>query len=134
MKQKCLTANAELVETVVNLEAGNKKLIRQQRVELHGCVGARTSLEKGIKEARTNEVVANKKTEKSNNRITKLTHRLETETKNRKLAEGEMGRLVRGKGLLTKQGKAVAKVIREDADCAIKQSEQISATKVCYQQ
>lgn len=82
--------------------------------------------------AKSSEVVVNKKLDKADKRNSVLTDRLETETKKRKLAEGELERLVRGKGLLTKKGKAIAKVVREDADRAIKQNEQILATEVCY--
>ena len=132
MKQKCMTANAELFGMVVDLRADKKKLIRQQRAELHEAVGAMTSLEKELSVAKTSEVVLSKKLDKADKRNSVLTDRLETETQKRKLVEGELGRLVRGKGLLTKKGKAIAEVVREDADRAIKQQEQVSATKVCH--
>ena len=48
MKQKCMQANAELVGAVVNLQAVNKKMTRDHRVDVHGCVGA---IHSSVKEA-----------------------------------------------------------------------------------
>ena len=56
MKQKCMTANAELFD----------KLIRLQRAELHEVVGMMISLEKELSMAKTSKAAHDKKLDKAN--------------------------------------------------------------------
>ena len=60
-----------------------------------------------------------------------MTKQKEIETEKRKLSEGEMGRLVRGKNMLTNMGRTIAKVVHEGAEQDIKRVEQVASIKVC---
>jgi hypothetical protein len=130
-KRKLMAANAELMETIVNQDSVLTQMRREHRFDLQQCLGTITASGKREAAVKGNIEAANKKTERAQKKVAVLTKQKETETEKRKLSEGEMGRLMRGKNMLTNKGRAIAKVVREGAEQDIKRVEQVASTKVC---